>query len=52
MRNRSAQPGGVALGMLAGKWTVAVVGELGEEPLRLVELERALPQAATPELGA
>jgi len=52
MRNLSAQPGGVALGMLAGKWTVAVLGELGEEPLRLVELERVLPQAAHGTLSA
>lgn len=46
MRDRRGQPGGVALGMLAGKGAVALLRELGEEPLRLAELERALARVA------
>lgn len=46
MRDRRGQPGGIALGMLAGKWTVALLAELGDEPLRLAELERALVNVA------
>jgi DNA-binding HxlR family transcriptional regulator len=40
------QPGDVALGLLAPAWTVGIVGELANSPLRPADLKRRLPGAA------